>query len=151
MAQMEHVHAYLVGSARVQRAQNQGGVRGRVCAEQIVVRNGGFPGTGIDYCHFQAIDGMAADMGEDRAGTLGRNTLDDGQITLFRASGRELRRQGLVGAVTVCDDQAAPQWWSRAFTMVPSGLPAAGCTTMPLSLLMTTTSSSSYRMSRGIS
>ena len=140
---------------------------------------------------------MAADMGEDRAGTLGRNTLDDGQITLFRASGRELRRQGLVGAVIFCDDQAAggvlvqavddaraaagllgamaaerddladyvdlfgsstppmpersPQWWSRAFTMVPSGLPAAGCTTMPLSLLMTTTSSSSYRMSRGIS
>ena len=50
---------------------------------------------------------MAADMGEDRAGTLGRNTLDDGQITLFRASGRELRRQGLVGAVIFCDDQAA--------------------------------------------
>ncbi len=50
---------------------------------------------------------MAADMGEDRAGTLGRNALDDGQITLFRASGRELRRQGLMGGVIFCDDQAA--------------------------------------------
>lgn len=61
------------------------------------------------------------------------------------------RRWTMPGRSTPPMPERSPQWWSRAFTMVPSGLPAAGCTTMPLSLLMTTTSSSSYRMSRGMS
>ena len=48
-------------------------------------------------------------------------------------------------------DRLSPQWWSRAFTSVPSGWPGAGWTTSPLGLFTTMTSASSYTTSRGMS
>ncbi len=43
------------------------------------------------------------------------------------------------------------QWWSSALTRVPVRFPAAGWTTRPVDLLSTSNSSSSKRISRGIS
>ena len=43
------------------------------------------------------------------------------------------------------------QWYSSALTSVPSGCPGAGWTTMPLGLLTTITSASSYTTSSGMS
>ena len=42
-----------------------------------------------------------------------------------------------------CQHQSSPQWAIRALTSVPSGLPAAGCTTSPAGLSMTIRSLSS--------
>lgn len=50
---------------------------------------------------------MAPNVGENRAGALGGNALDNGQVPFFRAAGRELRRQGLVCSVVLGNDQAA--------------------------------------------
>ena len=48
-------------------------------------------------------------------------------------------------------ERLLPQCARRAFTSVPSGFPAAGCTTIPDGLFMTIMSSSSYMTSSGIS
>ena len=50
---------------------------------------------------------MAADMREDGTGTLAGNSLDDGQIALFRAACRELPGQGLVRTVVFGNDEAS--------------------------------------------
>ena len=50
---------------------------------------------------------MAPNVGENRAGALGGNALDNGQVPFLRAAGRELRRQGLVCSVVLGNDQAA--------------------------------------------
>ena len=48
-------------------------------------------------------------------------------------------------------DRLPLQCHSKALTRVPSGLPGAGCTTMPLGLLTTSRWASSYTISSGIS
>ena len=47
-------------------------------------------------------------------------------------------------------ERLSPQWAIRALTRVPVWLPAAGCTTSPLGLSITTISSSSNTMSSGM-
>jgi hypothetical protein len=76
--QVKHVDTYLVGTPRVERAEDKRGICGSVRAEDIPVSNRRFAGTRIDHGHFESIDRMATNVGKDRARGLLRHTLDHG-------------------------------------------------------------------------
>ncbi len=107
-AEVVHVDADLVGAAGVEVAEDEGGLRGGIGGERFVIGNRGLAAGRVDDRHFLAVDGVAADVGEDGVLCLRRDAMGDGEVELFhgRALGK-LGGEGLVGDVGFRDDEAA--------------------------------------------
>ena len=106
-ADVFEVNANLVGAAGVEGAFDEAGAVA-LLGEDFVVGDGGFAGAGVDDGHLLAIDGMAADVGEDGVGVFegglgGDGVVDFGGGFAFGKLGEE----GLHGAVGFGDDDAA--------------------------------------------
>lgn len=74
---MQHVDAYLVGTASVQGTTYQGTICRWIVVKEFVVRNGRFPTAWVDDSHFQSIDRMASDVRENRTFRRVRAALHD--------------------------------------------------------------------------
>lgn len=107
-ADVVHVDANLVGAAGVEMAKDEGGFRGGIGGERLVIGNRGLAGRRGDHGHFLAVHRVAADVGEDRVLFLGRYTVGDGEVELFHGGALgKLGGEGLVGGVGFRDDEAA--------------------------------------------
>lgn len=104
---MDHVNADLVGAAGVNVAEDEGCVCFGIGSEDLVVGDGRFSCAGVDYGHFESVDGVSADVGEDGVLLLDRDSLDDGEVLFFGFAFGELFDEGLVSLVSFCDDDAA--------------------------------------------
>lgn len=102
-----HVDPDLVGAAGVEDAEDKGGVGLGVGAEGVVVSDRGTTGAGIDDGHFLARNGMATEVGEDRASRLGWDPLGDGEVELGGLPLGELAGERLLGLVGFGGDDAA--------------------------------------------
>ena len=107
-AEVVHVDADLVGAAGVEVAEDEGGLRGGIGGERFVIGNRGLAAGRVDDRHFLAVDGVAADVGEDGVLCLRRDAMGDGEVELFhgRALGK-LGGEGLVSDVGFRDYEAA--------------------------------------------
>ncbi len=102
------VDADLVGAAGVEVAEDEGGAGGGVGVEDLVVGDGGFAAGWVDDGHFLAVDGVAADVGEDGVFGRGGDAAGDGEVEFFHGFALgELGDEGLVGGVGFGDDEAA--------------------------------------------
>ena len=101
------MHADLVGAPGVQGAHHQRGIRGGIIVQHFPVRDGGFAAAGVHHGHFQAVDGVAADVGEHGAFLLLRAALDHGQVDFAGVSLGKLGGEGEVGLVILCHHDAA--------------------------------------------
>ena len=106
-AEMFEVNADLVGAAGVEVAENEGARRIGALPEDVVVRDGGASGSGIQDGLFLPVDRVAADVGEDGAERLHRGPGGYGEIELGGGAGGELLEERLQGEVRFCCDEAA--------------------------------------------
>jgi len=104
VTKMQHVDTDLMGAASVQGAENERGIGRDVCCEYFVVSNGGLAGAGVDHSHFQAVDRVASDVGEDVAFGCCWYALDHGEVEFVVGAVGELFDERLMGAVGFCDD-----------------------------------------------
>lgn len=102
------VDADLVGASGVEVAEDEGGDGGWVGGEDAVVGDGGFACGRGDDGHFLAVDGVAADVGEDGVFFGFRDAEGDGEVEFFHGGSLgELADEGLVSGVGFGDDEAA--------------------------------------------
>lgn len=106
-ADVFEVDADLVGAAGVKGAFDEAGAIA-LLGEDFVVGDGGFSGAGGDDGHLLAVDGVAADVGEDGVGVLEGRSGGDGVVDFgggFAFS--KLGEEGLHGAIGFGDNDAA--------------------------------------------
>ena len=106
-ADVFEVDADLVGAAGVEGAFDEAGAVA-LLGEDFVVGDGGLACARVEDGHLLAIDGVAADVGEDGVLVFGRRAGGDGVVDLgHRFALGELAEQGLHGVVGLGDDDAA--------------------------------------------
>jgi len=103
-----HVDADLMGAAGVEVAEDEGGFRGGIGGERLVIGDRGFAAGWVNDGHFLAVHGVAADVGEDGALVRFRYAVGYGEIEFFHGGSLgKLGGEGLVGGVRFRDDKAA--------------------------------------------
>ncbi len=107
-AEVVEVDADLVGAAGVEVAEDEGGFGGGVCGADFVIGDGCFAAGRIYDGHFLAVDGVAADVGEDGSGGWVGYAIGDGEVEFLHGGAfGELGGEGLVSGIGFCDDEAA--------------------------------------------
>ena len=103
---MQHMDTYLVGAAGVQRAEHERGIGLLVIKQLFKVGDGRFPASGVDDGHFETVDGMSSDVGEDASSLFFQPTLHHGEVNFLGAPLGELRGEREVSGVIFCHDDA---------------------------------------------
>ena len=77
-----------------------------VVKQLFKVGDGGFPASGVYDGHFETIDRMASDVGEDASSLFFQPTLHHGEVNFLGAPLGELRGEREVSGVIFCHDDA---------------------------------------------